>query len=140
MTKAHTVQPYTRPGRVLSLFALLMLDCKPQPDEQPTTEPIAAPTCAGAEALDLVWTKSRRSELAAALDTQPGEWPAQVLTTIDARVAAQGDQWREAYTRAYQKEDLPAQRCLDRVAWEFDAVVAVVVENPARAVELWPEF
>ena len=48
MTKAHAVQPYTRPGRVLSLLALLLLDCKPQPDEQPTTEPIAAPTCAGA--------------------------------------------------------------------------------------------
>ncbi len=138
MATDHETRTRTRPGRVI-LFALL-LACRPTPEEQPTVTPTATPTCEGADALDRVWTKSRRSELEVALASQSGEWPTQVLATIDARVAEQSEPWRAAYARACKQEDHPAQRCLDRAIWELDGLVTVVLEDAARAVELWDDI
>jgi tetratricopeptide (TPR) repeat protein len=120
----------------LALLALL-LGCQPRPDAEPAIEPVSEPTCEGADALDRVWTASRRSELEAALATQLGEWPAQVLTTLDARVADEREPWRETYARACVQQDVRAQRCLDRHAWQLDAVVAQILGDPSRAAELW---
>jgi tetratricopeptide (TPR) repeat protein len=139
MATDHELHSHTRPGRGPVVVLALLLGCKPQPDEQPTTVPTDAPTCQGTNALDRIWTTSRRSELAAALTTQPGEWPTQALDTIDARMAEAREPWREAYARACKKQDLPAQRCLDRQTWDLDALVAVIIENPERAVELWAD-
>jgi hypothetical protein len=153
MATVHAVQPHTRPGRVTFspsgvLLAggvsfgllVLLLGCKPQPDAEPTTAPVTAPTCEGLGALDRIWTPARRSELQAALATQPGEWPTQVLTTIDARMTDERDRWRDTYARACEQQDVKAQRCLDLDAWHLDAVVAVLHDDPARAVELWAEI
>jgi tetratricopeptide (TPR) repeat protein len=144
MATVHAVQPRTRPERVthsarLALLALL-LGCRPQPDTEPTIVPVSESTCEGADALDRIWTKSRRSELETALATQVGEWPKQALTTIDTRVANEREAWRASYARSCVEQDVRAQRCLDLEAWELDAVVAVVLEDPARAVELWAEI
>lgn len=143
MTTVQAIPSRTRPGRVTptASLALLMglLACEPKPEDQPTTVPTAAPTCEGAEALDRVWTPSRRSELQAALGTQTGEWPTQMLSTIDALMNEQREPWRDAYARACTRQDAPAQRCLDRKAWEVDGVLAILLEDPNLAIMLWTE-
>jgi tetratricopeptide (TPR) repeat protein len=146
MATVHAVQPHTRPGRVtcsparVSLALLLaLLGCKPKPDAEPTDVPVTRPTCEGANALDRIWTPTRRGELEAALTTQPGEWPAQALSTIDARVTGERDRWRATYARACEQQDVMAQRCLELEAWQLDAVVSVLLDDPARAALLWFE-
>lgn len=153
MPTVHAVQPHTRLGRVttssssaslapwasLTLFVLL-LGCEPKPDAEPTTTPVTESTCEGADALDRIWTASRQRELQAALATQPGEWPAQTLSTIDARVADGRERWRDTYAQACERQDVQTQRCLDLEAWQLDAIVATLLEDPTRAALLWAEI
>lgn len=151
MATVHAVQPHTRPGRVtssppvllarrVSLALLLLLGCEPHPDAGPTVSPVTEPVCEGAGALDRIWTASRRSELEAALATQLGEWPPQALSTIDARVTDERERWRTTYARACEQHDARAQRCLDLDAWQLDALVAMLLDDPARAALLWDEM
>jgi tetratricopeptide (TPR) repeat protein len=150
MLTVHAVQPHTRLGRVASSSPLaprvplallvLLLGCKPKPDGEPTTSPVTESTCNGADALDRIWTAPRHHELQAALATQPGEWPAQTLSTIDARLADARERWRDTYARACEQQNVKAQRCLDLEAWQLDAIVATLLEDPARAVLLWAEI
>lgn len=146
MLTVHAVQPHTRPRRVTTssfrqvALLVLLLGCEPKPDDVPTTSPVIESACEGANALDRIWTTPRHRELEAALATQPGEWPAQVLSTIDARVADEREAWRATYDRACEQQDVQAQRCLDAEAWQLDAVVAVLLDDPTGAVELWAEI
>jgi tetratricopeptide (TPR) repeat protein len=150
MATVHAVQPHTRPGRVTSLISqpllpaslallVLLLGCEPKPDAEPTTPPVSEPTCDAQDAIDRIWTAARRSELEDALATQPGEWPTQMLATIDARVTEERERWRDTQARACEQQDLEAQRCLDLQAWQLDAVVALLLEQPDRATEVWAE-
>jgi tetratricopeptide (TPR) repeat protein len=140
MATVHAVQPHTRPGRASLALLILLLGCEPKPTTEPMTSPVTEPTCGGADALDRIWTAARRSELEAALATQVGEWPGQVLATIDDRVSEDREQWRETYARACVQQDARAQRCLDLEVWQFDALVSVLLDDPARAVELWADI
>jgi hypothetical protein len=145
MATVHAVQPHTRPERVTCwvhrvALGVVLLGCEPKPDDVPTTSPVTASTCEGADGLDRIWTTSRRGELEAALATQPGEWPMQVLSTIDAHLSAERQAWRDTYARACEQQDLKAQRCLDLEAWQLDAVVFVVLDEPAQAALLWAEI
>lgn len=143
MAKAHEPPAdvsRTRFGRGLTCVLALALGCERSPNDQTTVVPTEAVTCDGANAIERIWTTSRRGELEAALATQAGEWPTQALTTIDARVSDEREPWRDAYVRACKRDDLPAQRCLDRTAWELDGLVAVLLEDPAHAARLWAEI
>ncbi|WP_106393955.1 tetratricopeptide repeat protein [Enhygromyxa salina] len=124
------------------LAMLLVLGCEPKPQPQPPEpEPASEQAvCAGADALTEVWSPVRRTELDAALNQVPGEWPRQVIETIDARVAARGEAWRGTYVRACEQHDRRTQRCLDAQLWELDAMVALATDDPAWAASVWAEL
>ncbi len=97
----------------------------------------ADPACAGVEAVDELWTPTRRAKLAAALDELPGEWPEQLLASLDARMPAYAREWTDAHAQARTESSSAAMRCLEARMSTLDAVLALIVDKPERAASLW---
>ena len=74
------------------------------------------------------------------LPEQLGEWPTQALATIDARALERGPVWTRSYAQACEREDLPAQRCLDQSLWKFDALLGLLIEDSSHAPHVWAEI
>lgn len=100
-------------------------------------QPREAPTCPGVEALSLAWNSSRRDELGAALEQLAGEWPGQLLTALDVRIRERASRWTKTYEHACERGNAAVMRCLDRRAWELDAALTLIVEDPERTPALW---
>jgi tetratricopeptide (TPR) repeat protein len=123
---------------VLSLglcLGLGSLACTPSPSELGSAEPTVGDRCGDADEFARVWSGDRQVELAAALAEVPGEWPRQLLATLDARTPELGRRWTQA--RAHACSSPAAARCLDAQLWQLDATLAAITEEPERAAQLW---
>jgi len=134
------------PRSLLAAAALGLLvspACERGSGSDETVTPSAAdagPRCPGVDALDEVWTEQRRESLASSWAELQGEWPAQLLETIDARVRERGPSWRDAYAQACASEREAAMRCLDNQRWRLDAALTLAERDPEWAALIWPEI
>ncbi|MFO7562737.1 MAG: tetratricopeptide repeat protein [Enhygromyxa sp.] len=125
------------------VVGVLALACDPgrrgpiEPEPEPEPKQAAGSACVGAKGPSLAWSPGARDELAAALEQLPGEWPSQLLAWLDARLPEHAQGWTEAHRQACEGGDAVVLRCLDRRAWELDALLALIVEEPGRASALW---
>lgn len=120
-------------------LGVLVLACDPGRGESNDPEPSAetGPACPGADGLSQTWSPAGREQLEAALEQLPGEWPDQLLVSLDARMPEHAQRWTASYRQACTRGEAAVLRCLDRRAWELDAVLALIVEQPERTAALW---
>ncbi|HVI02684.1 MAG TPA: tetratricopeptide repeat protein [Enhygromyxa sp.] len=119
------------------LLSLAALGCEPERAPLDPESATASPVCAGAEQMSRVWNPSVRDQLAAALEQLPGEWPQQLLASLDARMPAHAQHWTDSYEQACARQANAALRCLDRRAWQLDATLGLIVDDPERTAALW---
>ena len=124
----------------LCLASTLALGCD-QPQPEPTQPPVSAeaPSCPGADAVDGLWSGARREQLSSAWEELPGEWPLQLVETLDERIGERGQAWRSDYAEACAGEEGATMRCLDEQLARFDAALGLAAADPSWTERLWPE-
>src|SRR5690606_824698 len=113
-------------ARSSSLLPILLsgwaLACDPgrgSVDPEPSHD--TGPVCAGADGLARAWSRASRDGLEAALEQLPGEWPNQLLASLDAGMPEHIQRWTESHRQACERGQPVVLRCLDRRAWQLDA-------------------
>ncbi len=125
--------------RALASLILALAACERAPQTvAPAPGPAVAEACPGSEGFAALWSPTRRASLDAALEPIPGEWPAQLVASLDARMPALERDWSRAYARACAEPGAaPVLRCLDAQAWTLDAALTLLADDPDRAAGLW---
>jgi tetratricopeptide (TPR) repeat protein len=133
--------PMRTPKAAWILLGLAAIACVPKKRGPNSPEPRGEPlVCTGVDRFARVWNPWKRTELEAALEQLPGEWPKQLLATLDARMPEHAQRWTDSYEQACEREGTAVQRCLDRRAWELDALLVLIIERPERTAALWSEL
>ena len=100
----------------------------------------AATNCEGLDAIDEVWTRQRREQLATQLSRQAGQWPKIAVDTLVSRVEAGREDWRARYAAACEAGRPEVLSCLELSLWDLDGLIDVLLSGPpARAASLWSE-
>jgi tetratricopeptide (TPR) repeat protein len=128
------------PGPAWILLGLAGIACVPDRESNNPEPEAETRACTGADRFARVWNPSTRAELEGALEQIPGEWPKQLLATLDARMPEFGDRWTQSYEQACERDARAVKGCLVRRAWELDAVFALIIEEPERTAALWSEL
>lgn len=115
-----------------------VLACEPK--QAPVEPEPASVECPGVEQIDSLWTSSRRAELVAALEQLPGEWPQQLLASLDARVPEHALRWTDTYMRACERDSAAVMRCLEGRVWQLEALLTLIADDFERTPRLWSEL